>query len=161
MKKILLVVILFFVTNFYSQNKQEKIKELIALSGVFNMSEEVKNQFMLEFKKRYSHVPEREWKQISTKIDANELINQNIEIYGKYFSENEIDDLLKFYKTDLGKKLMKNSIGISDEIRDNSVKWVEKITKDINMNLEKDGYLQSPPPPMNSSSPPSPKKWTN
>ena len=159
MKKILLLIILFFVTNFYSQSKQEKIKELIALSGVFNMSEEVKNQFMLEFKKRYPHVPETEWKQISTKIDANELINQNIEIYGKYFSENEIDDLLKFYKTDLGKKLMKNSIGISNEIRGNSVKWVEKITKDINMNLEKDGYLQSPPPPMNSSSPPPPKKW--
>lgn len=158
MKKIVLVVTLFFATNVYSQSKQEKIKELIALSGVFNMSEEVKNQFMLEFKKRHPHVPEIEWKQISTKIDANELINQNIEIYGKYFSENEIDDLLKFYKTDLGKKLMKNSISISNEISENSIKWVEKITKAINMNLEKDGYLQSPPPPMNSSSPPPPKK---
>ena len=64
------------------------------------MSEEVKNQFMLEFKKRYPHVPETEWKQISTKIDANELINQNIEIYGKYFSENEIrnglEDMVRF-----------------------------------------------------------------
>lgn len=159
MKKVLLSFFLLFGILIFSQSKKEKIKELIALSGAFNMSEEVKNQFLFEFKKRYPHVPESEWKQISTKINANELINQNIEIYEKYFSENEIDDLLKFYRTDLGKKLIKNSIGISNEIRDNSVKWVEKITKDINMNLEKDGYLQSPPPPqMNSSSPPPPKK---
>lgn len=94
------------------------------------------------------------WKSIEPQINIDELINEVANIYGSKFTDKEIDQLIIFYKSDLGKKLIENSPNIMTDIQSASSNWAKKVHNIINDDLEKKGYLQSPPPP--SSNPPAP-----
>ncbi|MET3538146.1 DUF2059 domain-containing protein [Chryseobacterium limigenitum] len=132
----------------YSQTKQDKVKELISLSGVFPISKEAEKEFIFSYKKKYSHVPDSAWKSIEQKVNIDELINKVVDIYANKFNEKDIDQLLIFYKSEVGKKLIQNSPGMITEIQESTNNWGMKATQTINNDLEKMGYLQSPPPPM-------------
>ena len=136
----------------YSQTKQAKIKEFISLNGSFPLSKEVEKKLILDYKKKYSNIPESAWSVIEKKVNVDDLINKVVDIYGSRFNENEIDQLLVFYKSDLGKKLIQNSSYLISEIQTASSDWGMNVTKTINNDLEKMGYLESPPPPMPSKS---------
>ncbi|MDP9956800.1 hypothetical protein J2X97_002459 [Epilithonimonas hungarica] len=154
MKKIILLVIFFNFVFSYSQNKQEKVKELISLSGTFTLSKKVEAELISRYRKRYENVPDSAWKSIEPKINIDELINEVADIYGSKLTEKEIDQLLVFYKSDLGKKVIQNAPIIMTQIQTSSSNWATKVTNIINSDLEKMGYLQSPPPPQ--SNPPAP-----
>ncbi len=157
MKKIIFSLMILFGVFSYSQTKQDRITELISLNGSFPLSKEIEKQLISRYKKQYSNVPESAWSSIEKKINVNDLIDKVADIYGNRFSEKEIDQLLIFYKSDLGKKVIQNSPYLISEIQTASSDWGMNITKMINNDLEKMGYLQSPPP-TKSEGPPPPMK---
>lgn len=140
----------------YSQTKQDKVKELISLSGAFKLSKEVEKDILLNFKKRYTNIPDSVWSSLEPKINIDNLISQVIGIYGNKFTEKEIDEFLVFYKSDIGKKLIQNSPSIMTEIQTATSNWGMEVTNLVNNDLEQKGYLKSPPPPM--PNPPAPMK---
>lgn len=152
MKKVILSLMILSGVVSYSQTKQAKIKEFISLNGSFPLSKEVEKQLILDYKKKYSNIPESAWSVIEKKVNVDDLINKVVDIYGSRFNENEIDQLLVFYKSDLGKKLIQNSSYLISEIQTANSDWGMNVTKTINSDLEKMGYLESPPPPMPSKS---------
>ncbi len=159
MKKIIFLIVLFSFTFSYSQTKQEKVKELISLSGTFTLSKKVETELISRYRKKYENVPDSAWKSIEPKINIDELINEVIDIYGSKFTEKEIDQLLIFYKSDIGKKVIQNSPNIMTQIQTSSSNWGTKVINLINSDLEKMGYLQSPPPTSENPPPPMmPKK---
>lgn len=159
MKKIIFLIVLFNFVFSYSQNKQEKVKELISLSGTFTLSKKIEAELISRYRKKYENVPDSAWKSIEPKINIDELINEVTDIYGSKFTEKEIDQLLIFYKSDLGKKIIQNSPNIMTQIQTSSSNWGTKVTNIINSDLEKMGYLQSPPPTSENPPPPMiPKK---
>lgn len=140
----------------YSQTKQDKVKELISLSGAFKLSKEVEKDILLNFKKRYTNIPDSVWSSLEPKINIDNLISQVIDIYGNKFTEMEIDEFLVFYKSDIGKKLIQNSPSIMTEIQTATSNWGMEVTNLVNNDLEQKGYLKSTPPPM--PNPPAPMK---
>ncbi len=140
----------------YSQTKQDKVKELISLSGAFKLSKEVEKDILLNFKKRYTNIPDSVWSSLEPKINIDNLISQVIDIYGNKFTEKEIDEFLVFYKSDIGKKLIQNSPSIMTEIQTATSNWGMEVTNLVNNDLEQKGYLKSPPPLM--PNPPAPMK---
>lgn len=147
MKKIICVGMILFGIFSFSQTKRDKVKELISLSGVFPISKEVEKNVISEYKKKYNHVPDSAWESIENKISIDELINKAIDVYDRRFNEKEIEELLTFYKSDLGKKIIRNSPNIMTEIQNATKAWGMKVMQTVNGDLEKMGYLQSPPPP--------------
>lgn len=151
MKKVFCIAMIVFGVFSYSQTKQDKVKELISLSGAFPVTKEVEKKMMAKYKKQYDNVPDSAWKPIEKKVNIDDLINEVIGIYGNKFTEKEIDQLLIFYKSDVGKKVLLNSPSLMSEIQTATGNWAQKVTETINGDLKKMGYLQSPPPPMESS----------
>ena len=159
MKRILCLLVVFFGTFIYSQSKQDKVKELISLNGAFTVSKKFEEKFIETFKNnnKYSNVPEKAWTAIAKKIDVSILINEVAEIYGSNFTEKEIDQLIIFYKSEIGKKVLQNGMSIGSKIQESTRNWAMKATQTINEDLEKMGFSTppqskylSPPPPMES-----------
>lgn len=154
MRKIFCIGCFLFSVFSYSQTKHDKIKELISLSGAFKLSKEIEKDVLLNFKKRYTNIPDSVWSSLEPKINIDDLINQVIGIYGNKFTEKEIDELLTFYNSELGQKFIKNSPDIMTEVQNATADWAKNINDLVNKDLEDKGYLQSPPPP--SPNPPAP-----
>lgn len=158
-KKVIFLFTLFCFTFSYAQTKQEKIKELISLSGAFPISKGISKEVIATYKKKYDNVPESEWKTLEQKINIDELISNVIEIYASRFTEPEVDELLVFYKSDLGRKMIRHSQDMIHEIQTATGNWAMKVTEIINNDLVKKGYLTSPPPASDGPPPPMmPKK---
>ncbi|WP_265429562.1 DUF2059 domain-containing protein [Chryseobacterium sp. YIM B08800] len=154
MRKFFCISCFLFSVFSYSQTKHDKIKELISLSGAFKLSKEIEKDVLLNFKKRYTNIPDSVWSSLEPKINIDDLINQVIGIYGNKFTEKEIDELLTFYNSELGQKFIKNSPDIMTEVQNATADWAKNINDLVNKDLEDKGYLQSPPPP--SPNPPAP-----
>lgn len=149
MKNILIACFIFSSGLGFSQSKTENVKEIIRLSGLSNMSSDVKIQFLDQFKKMYPNVKDSFWKKMETEINTDSLITQTSVLFEKYFTANEISELLQFYKSTLGKKMIANMPLIMQESQVIGQKWGMEIADKISNQLEREGYIQSPPPPSN------------
>lgn len=60
----------------------------------------------------------------------------------KYFTESEIKELIAFYESSVGKKMVKNQPLILQDSMEVGQKWGISIAQEIVEDLQKDGYLQ-------------------
>ena len=125
MKKVLFVLFVCLTgSQLFSQTKQEKISKLIS---IVNSEEGTNKMFdnMLQIMKQQSSkdLTQAQQDELSTftMSETKTMINKAVKeympkIYDKYFTENEIDELTKFYQTPTGQKYIKIAPNIQMEL---------------------------------------------
>ncbi len=78
-------------------------------------------------------------------FNVEALIEKNAEFLCTIYSEAEIEELTKFYKSDLGKKMLSNIKPIMEGIQNNTKYWMIDLNKKVNLKLKEAGLLKSPP----------------
>lgn len=109
-KKLLLLtaVLLWLSPQVYSQissDKTEKIKTLLEVTGSAKLGAQISTQLINSLKNSNSKVPEGFWTAFEQEINTENLVKRIIPIYDKYYTEADIDGLIAFYQSELGKKL--------------------------------------------------------
>ena len=89
-----------------NSEKINSIKELISITDAKNVTQQILNQSVDAMKSQFPQVPQKFWDEFKAGANADELINRLIPIYNKYFTEEDIKQLIAFYQTPLGKKLI-------------------------------------------------------
>ncbi|GEM_PF-343385 len=123
MKKTIIVSIILSITTLtvFSQTKQESIKELFYLMKTESMFDKLVFPFQSVQKDSISKVITstlmNSFKPIFKKIMYEDMVG----IYDKYYTQNEIKDLIKFYKSKTGKKLL----NLTPEIQNDIMKIVQ------------------------------------
>ncbi|AZA66528.1 DUF2059 domain-containing protein [Chryseobacterium carnipullorum] len=148
MKKLITTVSLLVGTLVFSQTSEAKVRELIKVMGADKMAISGMQQQMQEIKKNSPNISDEFFNEFVAEVTTDRITEVYIPIYAKYYTESEIDELIKFYKSPVGKKtisvlpdIMKESIDAGGKMgRDIAIKVKEKLDK-------KAGY-QNPPPPM-------------
>jgi hypothetical protein len=121
MKKAILGIMFYFIVypNGYSQTKQESIKELFHLMASDSLTDrmftamiptmqkqmlgQIKDSATLAHSKEMMGTMMESVKEISKKMINEDMVT----IYDKYLTQNEINDLISFYKTPTGQKFIK------------------------------------------------------
>lgn len=148
MKKTILTLLLFVgLTTFsYSQNKviskNEKIKNLMNLTGSGNLGVSVVNNMIDSFKKSLPNVENAFWNEFKKEIIAEDLVNLIIPIYDKHFTENEIDELIAFYNTPIGKKMISTLPTITQESMLAGQNWGKLIGEKVIKSLREKGIIE-------------------
>lgn len=140
MKNILLISILSISVSFQSLSQQSEIqkniKELLVLTGSAELGVQVAGQLLSSFNKAYPDVPQDFWDEVMKEINTDDLINLVIPIYKKYYTLEEINQLIVFYKTPLGKKMTAVLPGISSDSMAAGQKWGKEIAEKVIKKLE-------------------------
>lgn len=130
MKKTILLSIILAVNTItlFSQTKQESIKELIHLMQTDSMVEKtfaaIVPTIMTQFSKEYQDstmiaTRTQHMNSILTlsKKMFNKILNEDVvALYDKFYTENEIKDIIVFYKSPTGKKLIEKMPEMEKEI---------------------------------------------
>ena len=130
MKTITFISLFCFIViiNNYSQTKQESIKELFKLTKQDSMIDKTFNAMLpIMFKQMESQIKDstsrarsQEMKDYSfqkVKEIVKMMINEDmVIIYDKYFSQDEINDFIGFYKSQSGQKFVKVTPDIQKEL---------------------------------------------
>ncbi len=120
MKKILFILIFMAAAcGAFAQEsaKTIKIRVLISLNGTSRVGMNTVKQMLAQYQKAYPAVDTAVWTRIAGYYNTQDLTNLLVPIYEKHFTEAEVDELINFYKSDAGKKLVEKLPLITSESR--------------------------------------------
>ena len=152
-KNILAIAFLVFgvFTNAQS-SKDVKIAELLETMGSTHAMKTSFEYMINYYKQNNPQISSEYWDNASKHVDYYELVQKLVPVYSKHFTEQEIVDLLNFYNTSTGKKMIEKMPAILEESMDIGRKWgielAQKIEKEIPVSTKKE--YSSPPSPMHS-----------
>lgn len=146
MKKLLLLafVVVFSSTSFAqttTNTKTEKIKKLLVVSGTGELGVQAMKNMVTMFKQSYSNVNDEFWNEFMIEVSADELIELLIPIYDKHYTEEDVAQLIVFYQSPLGKKMVQVMPGISQESMAAGQEWGKKMGEKVVNRLKEKGYV--------------------
>lgn len=141
------ILILLFSSFLFSAAAQtpaktEKIKTLLDVTGSGKLGVQMATQMIDMFKENYSNVDQKFWDGFIKEIKAEDLINLIIPIYDKYYTEEDLDKIIAFYKTPIGKKMVETLPMISKESMAAGQTWGKQLGEKVVLQLKEKGYLK-------------------
>jgi hypothetical protein len=95
--------------------KAADIKKLMTLTGAGNLGIQAMTQMLGVLKQATPKVPEAFWVEFQKEVNPDDLVDRVVPIYAKHLSHPEIKELIRFYETPLGKKLIATLPAITQE----------------------------------------------
>ena len=95
------------------------------------------NRLVLTMRKGRSEVP---WDDFMAEFDINEFIEMIIPIYEKHFTHEEIKQLIAFYESPIGKKMIKVQPQLMMDSMTAGEEWGKKLIKRVKEKLREEGY---------------------
>ena len=140
---IALLLTVIFSTGFsQAKSKTDNIQTLLELTGSGKLGMQVMQNMLASFKQTYPDVPEQFWKEFMKEVNADALIKMVIPIYEKYYTDLEIQQLIAFYQTPLGKKVILTTPQIMQESMQSGEAWGTEIAEKVFNNLKAKGYIK-------------------
>lgn len=112
------------------------IKRLMEITEVRKMGVQIMNHIRLTLTKRGSKVP---WDTFMAEFDMNEFIEMVIPIYERHFTHDEIEQLIAFYESPIGKKLIKVQPQITIESMTAGQEWAKELIERVKARLPEEG----------------------
>lgn len=145
MKKSLLILsfcVLSLSANAQTTSKSQKINQLLELTGSGKMAIQMMNQMMSSLKTTHSKASEEFWADFKKEIKAEDITNMIIPIYDKYYTESDIDQLIVFYNSPIGKKMIATMPQVMQESMVAGQAWGKQIVEKIQAKLKEKDNLE-------------------
>jgi hypothetical protein len=144
MKKLIFVFIFVIGTGafgIYGQTKNDDIIKLLKISGADKLAEQLMTAMIPQFQQIIPDIPNTFWVKFREKISIDDLLYACIPAYNKYYTHDEIKQLINFYESPLGKRLIEITPLLAQETMVIGQEWGEKLGQEIVNELIKEGYI--------------------
>ena len=153
MKKIIVLVAFIFISlaqanaaadeASISKEKHDDIMKLLEVLTVGSDCDKFLDMFFNDLKNAYPEIPLAELERIRIiYFDRKPLLEKGAEIYARHFTHDEIKDILAFYNTSAGKKLISTRGEMTMEARRAFQAFGEETQKKIYDELLIKGYIK-------------------
>jgi hypothetical protein len=144
MKSVSFIFLLLCCTSFvYSQTglKEQKIRELMEVTGATNLGSQIAKNLGSMISESYPKVDKAVLAKLMQKIKPEEFIELCVPIYAKYFTLEDIEQLLAFYKTPVGEKIISCLPQIMQESMAAGRQWGEESANKLVKELKAKGFI--------------------
>jgi len=125
----------------HSQTKKQDISKLLEVMDAKSQATQMFDIMLPDMQKALPGVPAEFWSKFKTGIKRAKFVEMLVPIYDKHFSHEDIKNLIEFYESPMGKKLVKVTPLLNKDSYQVGAKWGEELAKDITVELKKQGYL--------------------
>ena len=129
----------FAQTDTYSTT----LKKYLMVSGSMESFKMVIPTMISSFKGMKTSVPDQFWKDMEaelSKTTMDDLLEQLIPVYKKHLTETDLNEVIKFYSSPIGKKLAEKTPGITNDSMQAGQVWGQKIAGKLLERLKEKGY---------------------
>jgi len=123
-------------------SKQQKIDMLIDMTGGAKLGVQLVKNMIGSIKKTYSEVPEEVLDGFVNEFNTDDLKKLIIPIYDRYYTDEDIDALIAFYRSPIGKKTIEVTPSVLTESMAAGAKWGKAIGDQLFEKLKQKGYKQ-------------------
>lgn len=122
------------------ETKLGAIKKLLELTGTTDIAKHVISQSIDQYRQLYPQVPDDQWGKVRGNVNENGLTERLAPLYDKHFTYDEIQGMLAFYETPLGKKLLSSMPDLTQSTDHVSRQWGKELANQIVDHLTKAGF---------------------
>jgi hypothetical protein len=141
----LIIIFIAGISTFgiYGQTKNDDILKLLKISGTDKLADQMMDAMTLQIQQLVPDIPNAFWTKFKEKLNVDDLLYTCIPAYNKYYTHDEIKQLIAFYESPLGKKVVEVTPLLTQETMTIGQKWGEKLGQDIVDELIKEGYIDN------------------
>ena len=121
-------------------DKVKDIRRLLDLTGSGKLGVQVMGQMVTQFKTMLPKVPPKFWDDFMKQASPDELIDLIVPLYDKRLTHGEVKDVIKFYQTQAGKKLVSVLPELTAESMEVGKQWGMKLGMKVQQQLKEKGY---------------------
>jgi hypothetical protein len=114
--------------------------EVMALTGANDVGDGLAMGLLAQMRPAYPSVPEEVWNDLAISVSPKELIDLALPIYLRNFSEEELAELVAFYKSRLGRTIIERMPIVMHESNTALGQWNETKIMEIYEKLKAAGY---------------------
>ncbi len=147
MKKIsILFVLLFMGSQSFAQSKTSypaTLKKMLQVAGTEATFSVAIKQMIGMFKEQKSEVPDSVWNAFEAEFantSLDELVTMLVPVYEKHLSEKDLQEMITFYQTPVGKKYAEKSPFLMQESMEVGQQWGMKVGAAFEEKLRAKGY---------------------
>ncbi|MBC7793236.1 MAG: DUF2059 domain-containing protein [Clostridia bacterium] len=120
--------------------KEADIRKLMHITGMSELGPGVAKQVIATFREAYPKVPESLWTDLQKQMDPASVTTLTVPVYSAHFNADEVKQLIAFYESPLGKKILKELPGVTTESMEIAETWGYKSGERMAGVLEAKGY---------------------
>jgi hypothetical protein len=124
-----------------AQPSEAQVRELMQVMNVPGQFAVMNNQMATMMSQQLPCVQADYWKNYIDKAGQEQLLTAMIPAYQHHFSAEEVEGLIKFYKSPLGQKLVAQMPATMAEAAQSGQQWGRQRTSDMFAELQKSGKL--------------------
>lgn len=109
--------------------KRAKALQLLEMTGAGELGVQVLNQMLPNLKAMAPKAPESFWREFMTDVRPEGLVELVLPIYMKHFEEADLDELIRFYSTPVGRKMIEKTPAIATESMAAGQQWGTEIAQ--------------------------------
>jgi hypothetical protein len=121
-------------------DKQHDIRTLMALTGAGKIGAQFVEQMMASFKETYPDVPASFWTAFVSEINADTLVDKLVPVYEKHLTQDDIRQLIAFYQSPTGKKMIVAMPKITRDSMQIGQDWGRQVAEQVVARMEKEGF---------------------
>jgi hypothetical protein len=133
--------------------KRADVRRLLELVGAGDLGKQVMTQMINQFRTAHPQVPQRFWTDFASEINADEILELSVPAYEKHLTHEEIKQLIAFYESPVGKKLIQVQPQIVQDSMIAGQKWGQDLGRKVMQRLIDEGLQPRPESPAPEKSP--------
>jgi N-glycosylase/DNA lyase len=145
MKKLTIAIILNGIALLgFSQDsaKIASIRELLEVTGSGKLGVQAVQNMIASYRQNLPSVPEEFWNEFMKEVNTEVLTTMVIPIYDKYYSLEELNAIIAFYKTPIGKKVIATLPQIMQESMQAGQSWGKEVGEKAFNKLKEQGFIK-------------------
>jgi hypothetical protein len=123
-----------------SPEKETAIHTLMAHTGAADVGVQLGTAMIGQIKPLFPKVPQELWDELATEFDPAEATQLIVPVYDRNFTLDELNELIAFYETALGKKIVRVLPVIVRDSMAITQQWSQQKTQEVMERLAKRGY---------------------
>lgn len=120
--------------------KEKNIRQLLKLTGSGNLGRQTLEQLLGPMREALPQVPEEFWQDFMVKAKPERMVDLVVPIYMEHFTDEEIDAMLVFYKSEAGQSVIRKLPIVTQESILAGQQWGQEIGFEIIEELKAKGY---------------------
>jgi hypothetical protein len=121
-------------------NKTADIKKLLTLTKSADLGVQMMQEMLASFRQTMPEVPDKFWLEFAGKVKTEDLIGLMVPIYERHLSHQDVIELIQFFESPAGKKLVSVQPEIMKESMLAGQAWGQQIGMEVVSELQKQGY---------------------
>lgn len=123
--------------------KLKDIHRLLEASQTTRQAGQMVEQMVQAIRQQHPDVPDNFWAEVQADVHPEAFMEKLVPIYDAHFSADDIREMIKFYESPIGQKLVKEQPSMMRESMKIGQQWGFELGQRIVSRLREKGYLKS------------------